>query len=403
MGPGRCSGLAPDHYLRLPAEGPCECDLFLARTTESLHEQHEARKGATDVTDRTALQKQATALARGADPDALTKVFTGGGAIGHSDELRAMIVHELILAGYDVVNHPVVGRWASQCHWRHHGLGWLPVELADFEHPDPGSAAFHKEWERLLAGPSTPAAARNLEVVETTPEDCVIRAGLPFAHWVEHSNGKIDAHEYLAEQAIGDDDLREVIVRARPAFLADGDLGAVRAIPATLGQIWSLLYQAGSSASYYGPHQGGGYGRLCAWQSIAALAGAPATATPDDVAVRARSFNNTLLIWAQHVIWARHAAPPTRRTRAGPLPDVRRRRSLSSAGRRRRPARPCRAVHRSAGGVPPDVQLFRRRLITGDHLAQQPPVSLLLRGDRRIHSHLGIRDGPHGFMPESRM
>ncbi|WP_374726997.1 DUF6183 family protein [Promicromonospora iranensis] len=49
------------------------------------------------------------------------------------------------------------------------------------------------------------------------------------------------------------------------------------------------LYEAGSGSSFYGPRQGGAYGRLHAWQSIAALTSAPNTATPDDVANLARA------------------------------------------------------------------------------------------------------------------
>ncbi|WP_051433324.1 DUF6183 family protein [Promicromonospora kroppenstedtii] len=241
------------------------------------------------MTDRTALQKQAASLARDTSPEALGTVFYGGGAIGHSDELRAMVVHELALAGHDVLNHPVVGRWARLGHWRHHGLGWLPIELTDFEKPDPRAVAFDEEWEGLLANKSVGAAGRNLEIVETTTEDFATRAGLPFTHWAEHSNGKIDAHEYLAADPVRDDDLRDLLAHAAPAFLAGGDARTLRAIPVTLRQVWTRLYQAGSGSSFYGPRQGGAHGRLHAWQAIAALTAAPTAATPNDVATLARA------------------------------------------------------------------------------------------------------------------
>lgn len=232
-------------------------------------------------------QAQATTLARDATVEELAAVFNGGGRTGHSDELRAMIVHELILAGHDALDHPAVGRWARLGHWRHHGLGWLPLALADFEKPDPRSERFNEGWEALLADKSVDAVGSNLEMVETTTADFTARAGLPFAHWAEHSNGKIDAHEYLAADPVHDDDLRDLLVRAAPAFLAGCNASTLRAIPATLKQVWARLYEAGSGSSFYGPRQGGAYGRLHAWQSIAALTGAPTTATPDDVADQA--------------------------------------------------------------------------------------------------------------------
>ncbi|GHH64173.1 DUF6183 family protein [Promicromonospora soli] len=170
-------------------------------------------------------------------------------------------------------------------HWRHHGLGWLPVELADFEKPNP----FDQGWEGLLAGKSVVAAGSNLEMVVTTTEDFAARAGRPFTHWAEHSNGKIDAQEYLAADPVRDDDLRDLLARAAPAFLAGGDARTLRAIPATLRQVWTRLYQAASGSSFYGPRQGGAHGRLHAWQSIAALAAAPTTATPADVVDLARA------------------------------------------------------------------------------------------------------------------
>lgn len=61
-------------------------------------------------------QAQATAFARDATVEELATLFNGGGRTGHSDELRAMIVHELVLAGHDVLDHPAVGRWACLGH-----------------------------------------------------------------------------------------------------------------------------------------------------------------------------------------------------------------------------------------------------------------------------------------------
>jgi hypothetical protein len=179
-------------------------------------------------------QAQATAFARDATVEELAEVFNGGSRTGHSDELRAMIVHEPVLAGQDVLDHPAVGRWAQLGHWRHHGLGWLPLVLEDFEKPDPRPETFDQGWEALLADKSVDAVGSSLEMVETTTADFTARAGPSFAHWAQHSNGKIDAHEYLAADPVRDDDLRDLLARAAPAFLASGDASTLRAIPATL-------------------------------------------------------------------------------------------------------------------------------------------------------------------------
>ncbi|MFE7508249.1 DUF6183 family protein [Promicromonospora sp. NPDC057488] len=237
---------------------------------------------------RDPFRTQAEYLAHDAPTKELAAVFESGGSAGYSDELRAMIVHELVLTRHDVANHPLVGRWARGSHWRHHGLGWLPLELTEFERsPGPRGARFEQGWEALLAGRSVDAAGRTIEFVETTTDDYTDRAAQAFAHWAKDSNGKIDAHEYLAADAVRDDDLRDLLVHAAPAFL--GTTHTLRAIPATLTQAWLRLYQAGSAPSYYGSSPGGAHGRLYAWQSIAALTGAPVAATPDDIARLART------------------------------------------------------------------------------------------------------------------
>ncbi|MFI9485987.1 DUF6183 family protein [Promicromonospora sp. NPDC052451] len=241
------------------------------------------------MTARATYQTQAMALSCDASAEELATIFNGGGRTGHSDELRAMIVHELVLAGHDVLNHPAVGRWARLRHWRHHGLGWLPIELADFEQPDARPGTPEPGWQALLAGKTVDAAGLGLDLVATTTEDFTARAGRVFAHWVEYSNGKVDAHEYLAADPVRDHDLRDLLAGAAPAFLAGGDIRTLRAVPATLRQVWTRLFQAASGSSFYGPLQGGAYGRLHTWQTMAALTGAPATATPDDVADLARA------------------------------------------------------------------------------------------------------------------
>jgi hypothetical protein len=273
------------------------------------------------MTGRTTQQAQAMALARDASAEELATLFNGGGSIAHSDELRAMTVHELVLAGRGVLDHPAVSRWARLGHWRHHGLGWLPLELAEFERPSPRSGTYDEAWEGLLAGKSTEAAGSDLEMVVTTTEDFAARAGRAFAHWIEHSNGKVDAHEYLAAGPIRDGDLRELVAGATPAFLAGGDVRTLRAIPATLGQVWARLYQAGSGTSFYGPRQGGAYGRLHAWQSIAALTAAPASATPDDVADLARACRWFALDITSDWFWGVWWVSDVALACVGPTPD----------------------------------------------------------------------------------
>ncbi len=168
-----------------------------------------------------------------------------------------------------------------------YGLDWLPLELADFERHGPG-AGREPAWEGLLATRSVDANPSDLEVVECTTESWAARASKAFEHWKQHSNGRVDAREYLASGAIGDGDLRTLIVQEAPSFAAGARTRAVRAMPVELAHVWGRLYRAANSSTFYGPRPGAGLGRLHAWQSIAALSGAAPTADPTEVADRAR-------------------------------------------------------------------------------------------------------------------
>ena len=76
----------------------------------------------------------ASLLASGQRPEDLAVVFAGGGVPGGaSEELRACLVHEMVLRGVAVTEAPGIARWASSPHWRRHRLGWLPLSLSSIE------------------------------------------------------------------------------------------------------------------------------------------------------------------------------------------------------------------------------------------------------------------------------
>lgn len=98
----------------------------------------------------------------------------------------------------------------------------------------------------LFESPSTS------EFIETTSDDFATRAGLPFTHWAEYSNGKIEAHEYLATDAVRDEDQRDLLSHATPAFLAGGDAhisGRFQSLSGRSGPGSTKLAAAPASAS----------------------------------------------------------------------------------------------------------------------------------------------------------
>ena len=76
----------------------------------------------------------ASLLASAHRPKDLAVVFAGGGTPGGaSEELRACLVHEMVLRGVVVTKARGIARWASSPHWRRHPLGWLPLSLSGME------------------------------------------------------------------------------------------------------------------------------------------------------------------------------------------------------------------------------------------------------------------------------
>jgi hypothetical protein len=76
----------------------------------------------------------ASLLASGQAPEDLAAAFAEGNLPGGaSEELRACLVHEMVLRGAAVTEAPGIARWANSPHWRHHPLGWLPLWLSGVE------------------------------------------------------------------------------------------------------------------------------------------------------------------------------------------------------------------------------------------------------------------------------
>jgi len=204
----------------------------------------------------------------------LEAVF-GGAA---SEELRACLVHEIALRG-GVVRH----RWATSPHWRHHPLAWLPPSLTPME-GKPGMPAYtvrggSRSLPEVTVEPAyghgpVPAAR------ETTTDADATAIATAVANWAEESNGRIEARTFvldsdLAPEAVGDTLLSLGLESFRDPGPGFG--------PCSASQAWGSLFSAASTGGAYGWGGHGAYGRLFAWRSVAALAGAPPEATAAEV------------------------------------------------------------------------------------------------------------------------
>lgn len=144
----------------------------------------------------------ASLLASGQVPEDLAVVFARDDAPGASEELRACLVHELVLRGVAVTAAPGIAPWASSPHWRHHPLGWLPLSLSSVEETQ--HLPYHRAGSSAYPGAFGPSegpgllldsalTARVLAAHETTTPSMASAMAVTVTKWAEKSNGRIES------------------------------------------------------------------------------------------------------------------------------------------------------------------------------------------------------------------
>ncbi|MGW0858211.1 DUF6183 family protein [Streptomyces sp. NPDC002690] len=260
---------------------------------------------AAHATDRSVSRRTASLLASCRPAEELTVAFTGEA----TEDLRACLVHELVLRGVAVMELPAVAAWAGSPHWRLHPLRWLPWTLSDVEgRPELPSYSLHGGSHSLPFGSASgtgvtagPGPVPRAE--ETTTEALAGRIGAAVANWTEESNGRAEARVFALAGPL---DARSV-----PAVLRSVGLeclrGEERARKGTKARkkakatssfsveacgpdwVWEVLFAAASTGGAYNYGVGGAYGRLAAWQSLSALAGAAEGSTAEEAEARVRA------------------------------------------------------------------------------------------------------------------
>ncbi|MEU1853619.1 DUF6183 family protein [Streptomyces sp. NPDC019990] len=258
------------------------------------------------------LDRHAASLLASSHPTGeLTVAFSGKA----SEELRACLVHELVLRGVDVTAIPRIARWATSPHWSHHPLRWLPLALADVEgQPDLPSYSARGSIYSMPYGPSgkrggaVVAGARVPSVEETTTDTVADGIGAAVANWAEESNGRIEARVFeLADPLEGE---------AVPSLLAALGLECLKGEGKKTGflaevcppdQVWRVLFAAASTGGAYNSGACGAYGRLAAWRSLAGLCGAAEGDPAEAVEARAGACTwygfSADTKWFEQVAW----------------------------------------------------------------------------------------------------
>ncbi|WP_109005316.1 DUF6183 family protein [Streptomyces rishiriensis] len=239
------------------------------------------------------LDRYAASLLASSQPaKELAVAFTGHA----TEELRACLVHELVLRGAGVMETPGIAGWAMSPHWRHHPLGWLPLALSDVEgRPDLPSYGARGGSHSMPYGPSPgskvrgDAGAHVPSAEETTTEAAAKGIGAAVANWAEESNGRIEARVFdLAAPLEAESVLSMLLGLGLECLKGAGKKTAFSVAACPADQAWRVLFAAASTGGAYNFGTRGAYGRLAAWQSLASLSGIAEGDPVEEVEARAR-------------------------------------------------------------------------------------------------------------------
>ncbi|MGY4740553.1 DUF6183 family protein [Streptomyces sp. ATMOS53] len=271
-----------DHLLRLLTTNPGPGNVVQALRLVS----------SPEVAHRKLDHYTASLLASSHPAEELAAAFTGNA----SEELRACLVHELVLRGVAVTETPGIAGWATSSHWKRHPLGWLPLALSDVEgQPDLPSYSTRGSSHSMPYGPSESGRVAvehgaHVPSAEETATPAVAKGiGAAVANWAEESNGRVEARVFALAASLDTESVPSALLALGLECLKDaGRKTAFSVVVRPPDQAWRVLFAAASSGGAYNSGARGAYGRLAAWQSLACLAGATEDVPAEVVEARVR-------------------------------------------------------------------------------------------------------------------
>ncbi|MFJ3743297.1 DUF6183 family protein [Streptomyces albidoflavus] len=265
-----------------------------------------------EAADRRRDRHVASLLASCRRPEELAVVFSGHA----SEELRACLVHELVLRGVAVDEEPGIARWARSPHWRYHPLGWLPLTRSSMEDgADLPGYSLRGSSHAMPYGPSEgvpyrgTGGARVPSAAEVTTPQLAATLSSAVANWAEESNGVVEARVFDLAGPPADEAVPATLLTLGLESLAGAGRkkAALSVAACPPGQAWRVLFAAASTGGAYNSGSHGAYGRLAAWQSLAALAGVADGAGSAEVEARAAECAwfgfDARTDWFEQVAW----------------------------------------------------------------------------------------------------
>ncbi|MDP9868654.1 MULTISPECIES: DUF6183 family protein [Streptosporangium] len=231
--------------------------------------------------DRKKARYLASLLGSNHSAEDLAQVFAGGLRSGGGlEELRACLVHELILRDSVIENVPAIAEWATSPHWSHHPLRWLPLRRSPVEegHELPGYSV-RGSSHSLPFGPSDEGSAVTSEkgaapppVREISTPETSEAIESAVTNWAEESNGRIESRSFELDGPAGS--IADLLAALNLECLAGlGRKMTLSTSSCPPSRAWQVLFAAASTGGAYNQGLYGAYGRLAAWQSLRGLAG----------------------------------------------------------------------------------------------------------------------------------
>ncbi|KOT35917.1 hypothetical protein ADK41_23645 [Streptomyces caelestis] len=266
--------------------------------------------------NRKLVRYAASLLAEGQTPHDLTFVFAGGSSrAAASEELRACLVHEMVLRGVMIAESPAIEAWATSPHWRHHPLAWMPLELSVIEEKPPlpsysvGGGSYSMPYGPQDGPGVTLGSVTHLpQVTDTTTEEFSEAAAAAVANWTEESNGRSEAGMYDLAEPVEPEGLPDLLVTLGLECLSRVSPRKRLALSSCRAEhAWRMLFAAASTGGAYNNGEYGAYGRLAAWRSVAALSGVPTAAPVSEVEENAQACGwysfGAATKWFERVAW----------------------------------------------------------------------------------------------------
>ncbi|MBW8800704.1 MAG: hypothetical protein JF597_46230 [Streptomyces sp.] len=216
-----------------------------------------------------------------------------------SDEFKACLLHELVLEGVAVPEHPLPRSFGEALVTQEHPLAPLPLHLLPTEHAllrpphaphdwtwalPPATVAKHSDRPELHVSPEMRRRSVAVDPAATTVPEVAEAMSAAVRHWLEESNGAVAAQEFWSASPVPPDDCAAVFERLPLTAWPTGETRP-RLYPATADRVLQVLLTTAVRSPAYGSGMFGAYGRLAAWRSLGGLVGAAPDAPISHVAM----------------------------------------------------------------------------------------------------------------------